>query len=115
MNNIHILIEIICPNTQIRTLFTFDELCNYAPLTMNEIMEEEGEFDAYICQVPGYNYSSFKTEFIDEPWLNPFDEFLDKLKAHNEYEKVFGDFHVIMTGESQTEERNRKRKSGEKK
>jgi hypothetical protein len=100
MKNKNKLIEIICPNTQIRTLVTYNELCNYAPLTMKEIMEEEGELDAYVCQVQGYDYSSFKNKFVDEPWLNPFDEFLDKLKAHNEYEKVFGDFHVIMTGES---------------
>jgi hypothetical protein len=105
-----ILVEIICPKTQIRTLYTYIQLCDYVPLTMGEIMDEEGGFDAYICKVPGYNYCSFKNRFTDEPRLSPFKEFIDKLKEYNEYEKLFGDFHIIMTGESETAEKKRKGK-----
>lgn len=109
MDNKHMQLEIICPKTQIRNILTFEQLYNYVPLTMKEINEEEG-FNSYICQVSGYNYFSFKNKFSDEPWLNPFDEFIDKLKVHNEYTKLFGDVHTIMTGESIFQEKKRKNK-----
>ena len=76
----------------------------------SNFLDIHGVFDAYICQVLGYNYSSFKKKFTDESWSKPIEVFIDRLQMSAEYEKIFGNFYVIVNGKSAKEETKRNTK-----
>ena len=94
----------------IETVYSIGQLCTYVPRTMRAIMEQEGGFSAYIGKVHGTYVRAFRKGFPDEPRLNPYEEFIAMLEENNEMEKLFGDLHVVLTGESETAEKKRKGK-----
>lgn len=94
----------------IETVYSIGQLCTYVPRTMRAIMEQEGGFSAYIGKVPGTYVRTFRKGFPDEPRLNPYEEFIAMLEENNEMEKLFGDLHVVLTGESEIAEKKRKGK-----